>query len=52
MAKEKKVQDGFYKEHTVDITIKGKKHRVNKFEAKYLMDKIVAWEKAAASKKA
>jgi hypothetical protein len=48
---QKKLQEGFYKDNTVDIEIDGKKHRVNKFEAKYLMDKLVAKAKAASPKK-
>ena len=36
----KKVKDGFFKDNTVEITIKGKKHRVNKFEADALKKKL------------
>lgn len=42
MAKE---VEGFYTENTVEIEFKGKKRRVNKFEAEYLKKKIAKAEK-------
>lgn len=36
----KKVKNGFYKDNTVEVVINGEKHRVNKFEAKKLKNKL------------
>ncbi len=40
MAKELKKITSFYKDNTEEIVINGKKHRVNKFEAKALKAKL------------
>lgn len=41
MAKEQNEEPkGFYEENTVEITIKGEKHRVNKYEAEALQKKL------------
>lgn len=45
----KKVADGFYKTHTVEIEIDGKKVRVFEQEAKMIQEKLAA--KAKANKK-
>lgn len=40
MSKDKKEKTGFYYDNTVEIEYKGKKRRVNKFEAEALKKKL------------